>query len=144
MSTLKKSPPTPLEILNRFYDAERIYMSASPSERDFSPIAATLSPSMKLVQSPDLPYPGEFIGHQGFQKWSNTMADLFDVVDVMEPRAFEKEHADEVSQESDSDWMCSGTHADIGDSGDYSKHTEVEGEEDAGRVGEPACAGCGS
>jgi uncharacterized protein len=72
--------PTSLEILQRFYGAESIYMSASPSERDFSGMAATLSPDIVLYQSPDLPYGGTYKGHDEFRKWADAMAERFDVV----------------------------------------------------------------
>jgi uncharacterized protein len=57
--------PTAKEILDRFYAAERVYMSAPPAEADFSGMGATLSPQIKLYQSPDLPYGGEYEGHEG-------------------------------------------------------------------------------
>ena len=57
-----KTLPTAAEILDRFYAAERIYMSASPEERDFSGMAATLAKDLKLSQSPDLPWGGEYEG----------------------------------------------------------------------------------
>ena len=61
--------PTAAEILSRFYDAERIYMSAPPNEADFSGIAATMAPSVKLYQSPDLPYGGEYEGPEGREEY---------------------------------------------------------------------------
>jgi hypothetical protein len=42
-------------------------MASSPEERDFSGMAATLSPEVKLRQSSGLPYPGDYIGPEGFQ-----------------------------------------------------------------------------
>ena len=61
-------PSTATKILNRFYEAERIYMSTPPEEADFSGMAATLARDMKLYQSPDLPYGGLYEGHDGRQK----------------------------------------------------------------------------
>ncbi|KXT12138.1 hypothetical protein AC579_10394 [Pseudocercospora musae] len=85
----KKS--TPAEILQQFYDAETIYMAASPENRDFtSGMGKTLSPYLKLYQSPDLPYGGVFEGHAGFQEWSQTMASYFDKLEVMDPHVFEQ------------------------------------------------------
>lgn len=82
--------PTAAEILDRFCAAERVYMAAAPADRDFSGMASTLSPTMMLYQSPDLPYGGEYEGHEGFRRWGEAMAERFDVVDVMEPRVLEK------------------------------------------------------
>jgi hypothetical protein len=88
MSTPKHSPRL---ILKAFYDAEVIYMSAPPEQRDFSGMAALLSPNINLMQTPHLPYGGVFTGPTGFQEWAKQMADLFDVVDVQDPEIFEKE-----------------------------------------------------
>ncbi|KAH8887153.1 hypothetical protein GQ53DRAFT_327277 [Thozetella sp. PMI_491] len=76
-------------ILERFYDAERIYMAAPPTERDASGMVACISPAMRLYQSPDLPYGGVYEGLEGFLQWSKQMSDLFDVVDVQNPRVLE-------------------------------------------------------
>jgi len=57
---------TARSILESFYDAERIYMASSPEERDFGGMAATLSPEVKLRQSSGLPYPGDYIGPEGW------------------------------------------------------------------------------
>jgi hypothetical protein len=83
------SLPTAKEILQRFYDAERIYMSASPSTADSSILAATLSPNVKLIQSPDLPYGGTFEGVEGFLDWAKQMSELFSGVDVQDPEILE-------------------------------------------------------
>jgi ketosteroid isomerase-like protein len=81
--------PTPKEILQRFYDAERTYMSAPPSTADSSILAATLSPDVKLIQSPDLPYGGVFEGVEGFLDWARQMNELFSGVDVQDPEVLE-------------------------------------------------------
>jgi uncharacterized protein len=85
----KHSLLTPKEILERFYDAERIYMAASPSEADPAVLAASLSPDVKLIQSPDLPYGGTFEGVEGFLDWARQMNALFSGVDVTEPEILE-------------------------------------------------------
>ncbi|CRG86987.1 hypothetical protein PISL3812_04000 [Talaromyces islandicus] len=93
MSTPKH---TPRSILNTFYAAEVIYMSAPPEQRDFSGMAAVLFPNIKLVQTPHLPYGGVFTGAAGFQQWAEQMSDLFDVVDVRDPEIFEKEGSNRI------------------------------------------------
>ncbi|RFN45564.1 hypothetical protein FIE12Z_10169 [Fusarium flagelliforme] len=87
---------TARSILESFYDAERIYMASSPEERDFSGMAATLSPEVKLRQSSGLPYPGDYIGPEGFQKWAQEMASYFDKVDVQTPEIFEREGSNRI------------------------------------------------
>ena len=76
-------------ILNRFYDAERIYM-ANPTSEAYAGMAATLAPDIRLEQSPDLPYPGTFIGVDGFLRWSEQMSTHFDKVDVHPEHVLEK------------------------------------------------------
>ena len=89
--------PTAAQILARFYEAETIYMAASPSERDFAGgMGKTLSPSLDLYQSPDLPWGGVYKGHEGFQQWSETMASYFSSLVVAEPKVFESEGGSEV------------------------------------------------
>jgi hypothetical protein len=86
----KQAPATASAILNRFYDAERIYMSAEPNDRDFSGMGATLSPDIKLFQTPDLPYGGVYEGPEGFRKWSSNMTHFFDIVDVVDAKVLEE------------------------------------------------------
>lgn len=92
------SLPTAADILNRFYEAETIYMAAPEHERDFdSGMGLTLSTDLQLHQSPDLPYTQTlYQGHAGFQKWSEEMAALFDSLVVSDPKVFEREGDDEV------------------------------------------------
>ena len=71
-------------------------MAASPGDRDFAGMAATLSPDMKLVQAPDLLWGGVYHGHAGFQKWSETMASYFDGLEVTDPQVFEQSGSDSV------------------------------------------------
>jgi uncharacterized protein len=79
------------EILDMFYAAERVYMSAPPDQRDFSGLAATLSPDHKLIQTPGLPYGGIYEGHSGFFRLAEETTKRFDVVDVTEREIIENE-----------------------------------------------------
>ncbi|CAK3898328.1 Hypothetical predicted protein [Lecanosticta acicola] len=90
------SLPTPAEILQKFYAAETVYMASAPSERDFAGMASTLAPDLELHQSPDLPWGGEFKGHSGFLKWSETMASYFNRLEVTDPQIFEQKDSDAV------------------------------------------------
>lgn len=82
--------PTAKEILNRFYDAERIYMASPVDKRDDSAMKATLAPDIKLYQSPDLPYPGTYTGIEEFMKWGQEMSSYFDKVDVQPTHVLEE------------------------------------------------------
>lgn len=88
MSTPKH---TPRSILESFYAAERAYMSAPPDKRDFSGIAATISPDYRLEQTSALPYAGVYYGPAGLEKWGRQMADYFSVVDVQNAEIFERQ-----------------------------------------------------
>ena len=59
-------PPTPIDVVTRFYDAENAYMNAGGARGgvDFA-MAATLDLAVVLHQTPDLPWGGEFHGHAG-------------------------------------------------------------------------------
>ena len=74
----------PVAVLRRFYAAEAAYMQAGGAARgaDFGPIAATLDPDVVLHQSPDLPWGGEFRGHDGYADWARQMSDAFDRLEV--------------------------------------------------------------
>ena len=87
---------TPRSILDSFYAAERIYMSAPESSRDFSGIAATLSPDFQLEQTSALPYAGTYIGPSGMQDWGVQMSSYFSVVDVRDAEVFERQGSNRV------------------------------------------------
>ncbi|KAJ5493714.1 hypothetical protein N7463_009801 [Penicillium fimorum] len=71
-------------------------MSAAPEARDFSGIAATLAPNVRLEQTSALPYAGVYIGPKGMQDWSTRMGNYFDTVDVQNPEIFERPGSDRV------------------------------------------------
>ena len=80
----------PSAALRRFYAAEAAYMQAGGAARgaDFGPIAATLDPDVRLHQSPDLPWGGEFRGHDGYAEWARLMSDAFDRLEVTDEQLF--------------------------------------------------------
>jgi ketosteroid isomerase-like protein len=84
---------SPFRVLERFYEAERQYMQAGGANAgaSFEGMAATMDPDVALHQSPDLPWGGEYRGHQGFKDWSIKMSECFDYLDVQEPEYFEKD-----------------------------------------------------
>jgi len=90
------SLPTPKEILDRFYAAEAIFMAAPVATRDPTDMLNTLSPNIQVHQSPDLPWGGEWVGHEGFAAWGATMTSYFSSLEVLEPQVFERAEGDEV------------------------------------------------
>lgn len=57
-----KTAESPRQVLERFYDAERAYMSAGSAGDFAATIGAVLAPDVVLHQSPDLPWGGEYVG----------------------------------------------------------------------------------
>ncbi len=87
---------TARSILESFYAAERTFMSAAPSERDFSAMAATMSADFIGYQTSALPYAGTYIGPAGMQEWSQKMASHWSAIDVQDAEFFESEGSDRV------------------------------------------------
>ncbi len=91
MNSQAAAKQTPKDVLMRFYEAEASYMK----ERDesgtasFNEMRETMDPQVVLHQSPDLPFGGEYVGHQGYERWAITMSALFDKLEVTEQVFFE-------------------------------------------------------
>ncbi len=75
---------SPIDVVNRFYDAENAYINVGGGRggADFAAVAATLDPDVVLHQAPDLPWGGEFHGHAGYEDWARKMSDAFDRLEV--------------------------------------------------------------
>ena len=87
----EKSAESPQQVLERFYAAERIFMQSALNDLSgFDAMRATLDPAVVLHQSPDLPYGGEFRGHEGYRRWAEAMRAIFDQVDARSPTFYEK------------------------------------------------------
>ncbi len=85
---------TPRQVLEDFYEAEKMYMQARASgqEASFDAIAATLDPAVILHQSPDLPFGGEYVGHDQYEQWAIAMSSIFDKLEVAEQQWFESDN----------------------------------------------------
>ena len=82
-------------VLRRFYEAEATYMQAGgPSAgASFDAMAETLDPNVVLHHSPDLPWGGDWRGHEGFEGWASKMSELNEELEVQEPRFFPNDDA---------------------------------------------------
>ena len=82
---------TPKEVLLRFYEAEASYMKAheETDTANFGEMRATLDADVVLHQSPDLPFGGEYVGHEGYERWAFALSSLFDKLEVTEREFFE-------------------------------------------------------
>ena len=79
----------PIDVVKRFYAAEANYMNAGDTaDAGFDAMAATLDPEVVLHQSPDLPWGGEYHGHEGYAEWARAMSAAFDQLQVREQRYF--------------------------------------------------------
>ena len=81
---------SPRDVIQRFYAAEGVYMNAGGADAgaSFEHLAATLDPDVVLHQSPDLPWGGEFHGHDGYKDWARQMSRAFDQLAVEDARFF--------------------------------------------------------
>ncbi len=82
----------PRQVLERFYAAERAYMSGDDGA-GFDAMRATLAPDVVLHQSPDLPFGGEYVGPARYAEWAAAMRAIFDRVDVRDAEYFERDDA---------------------------------------------------
>ncbi len=79
---------SPIDVINRFYEAENAYMNAGgpAGGASFQQMAETLDPEVVLHQTPDLPWGGDYRGHEGYEAWANKMSDAFDQLELKDTR----------------------------------------------------------
>jgi len=83
------SAEAPIDVLERFYEAEVAYMQAGgPGNASFDGLAATLDPDVVMHQAEGLPYSGDWRGHKGIEQFFGAMAEAYDRFDVRDPRFF--------------------------------------------------------
>lgn len=92
-STLRKY--TPRQVLEKFYEAERVFTSAPAGQRDFGTIAEVLSDRFYMEQSSALPWAGEYHGPQELNNWLEKVSE-WTVIDVRNPQIFENSDSDQV------------------------------------------------
>ena len=71
--------------------AERVFMKRRGTKggASFADIAATLDAKVVLHQSPDLPFGGEYFGHERYREWADAMSAIFREVNAQDPVFFE-------------------------------------------------------
>ena len=84
---------TPKKVLLRFYEAEASYMKAYEENgaASFDEMRETMALDVVLHQSPDLPFGGEYVGHEGYERWAVAMVSIFDKLEVKEREFFESD-----------------------------------------------------
>ena len=87
---LSTSLRSPKDVLEAFYDAERTFMRAGglSGGASFDAMAATLDENVTLHQSPDLPFGGTYVGHDGYRRWAEAMSAIFAEVDAQNAEFF--------------------------------------------------------
>ena len=85
---------TPRQVLARFYEAEALYMKEYEENGTarFDKMRETLDSHVVLHQSPDLPFGGEYVGHQQYEEWAKRMSAIFDRLEVREQMFLETEN----------------------------------------------------
>ena len=75
---------SPVDTVKRFYEAESTYMNAGgpAGSASFEEMADTLDPGVVLHQTPDLPWGGDYHGHDGYEAWAQKMSGTFDQLAV--------------------------------------------------------------
>jgi uncharacterized protein len=99
---------TPLQVLQRFYDAERAYTSAKADQRDFAPVAAMLSEDFYMQQSSALPWAGEYQGRDSFKSFFDQASEWV-VIDVRDPEIFANKDSDKIVVLSTVHYVCHKT-----------------------------------
>ena len=79
------------EVLERFFDAERAYMAAGGpgGGGDFDAFRSTLAPQAVMHQAANLPYGGEWRGHEGVERFFAAMSSAWSALEVSEIEYFE-------------------------------------------------------
>lgn len=108
MSSTTNPKFTPRQVLEKFYEAERLFTSAAPHQRDFADIAAVLSDDFYMEQSSALPWAGEYRGPQGLRDWIEKVS-VFTGIDVRNPEIFENSDSDKVVVLSRVHYSCHKT-----------------------------------
>src|SRR3954447_4421512 len=80
-----------LATLNSFYDAEQRYVAAGGAKRgaDFTEMAAHLHPRVVARQGPTVPYPGEWCGVDGVEKFFGVFSVTWSSLDLTDIQYFE-------------------------------------------------------
>ncbi len=81
----------PRQTVEEFYRAERVFMQAGGVEADasFDAMAALIAPNAVLSQSPDLPWGGEYRGHDGWLAFFTRFIVHFESLEVSDPAVVE-------------------------------------------------------
>lgn len=86
---------SPRQVLEKFYDAEKIFTSAPAGSRKFEHIAETLADDFYMQQSSALPWAGEYRGPQQLKEWLERVSEWV-VIDVRDPEIFENSDSDRI------------------------------------------------
>lgn len=79
--------------LNSFYDAEQHYVAAggARADADFSEMSAHLHPDVVVHQGPTVPYPGDWHGIDGVERFFAAFTETWSSLELTEIHHFEGE-----------------------------------------------------
>ncbi|WP_214415449.1 nuclear transport factor 2 family protein [Sphaerisporangium fuscum] len=76
-----------LEVLERFYRAEAVYIGAGgPGKADFGVMAECLDPEVVMYQADSLPYGGTWHGPSGIEGFMAGMSEAWESLEFLEQR----------------------------------------------------------
>ena len=83
--------PADVEVLRRFLDAEGQYLAAGGQDAgaDFAPISSLLAEDAVMRQARNLPYGGDWVGHDGFREFFARMTRTWSSVELSDLEFFE-------------------------------------------------------
>ena len=83
--------PSGVEVLRRFLDAEGEYLAAGgpDADADFAPIRSLLAEDAVMRQAENLPYGGDWVGHDGFRQFFARMTRTWSSVELSDLEFFE-------------------------------------------------------
>jgi hypothetical protein len=75
-----------MDSLDSFYDAEMRYVAAGGLEAgaSFAEMGSHLHPDVVLRQGPSVPFPGEWVGYEGVERFFNVFAATWETLELSE------------------------------------------------------------
>jgi ketosteroid isomerase-like protein len=114
VSTSTSPPGRFLGLLNDFYDAEQRYVAAGGAQAgaDFGGVAAHLHPDVVAHQGPTVPYPGDWHGAAGLERFFATFTDTWTSLELTGIKYFEGESGVAVAMRMRATARATGKHLD--------------------------------
>ena len=108
------SPRAYMATLDSFYDAEQRYVAAGGAKAgaDFSEMAAHLHPDVVGRQGPSVPYPGEWHGAVGLERFFAVFSETWSSLELSEIQYFAGEEGLAIQMRMRATAVATGKHLD--------------------------------